>query len=129
MTVEEAGSPNRREECSNAGCLALLSGEEVTNTTINSTATETATNGTSWTLPDTLDPRELLTTAETTMMDKLTAWGYDPAHALFLFVLVLVLAFAFNYLTSGATAKMQGGNKYLLFIIVFLGILWFIGAI
>ncbi|MEA1905486.1 MAG: methanogenesis marker protein Mmp4/MtxX [Euryarchaeota archaeon] len=30
MTVKEAGSPNRREEGTNAGCLALQSGEEVT---------------------------------------------------------------------------------------------------
>jgi len=30
MTVKEVGSPNRREEGSNAGCLALQSGEEVT---------------------------------------------------------------------------------------------------
>ena len=27
---DEAGSPNRREEGSSAGCLALQSGEEVT---------------------------------------------------------------------------------------------------
>ena len=30
MTIEEAGSPTRREEGSSAGCLALQSGEEVT---------------------------------------------------------------------------------------------------
>jgi len=29
-SLDESGSPNRREEGSNAGCLALQSGEEVT---------------------------------------------------------------------------------------------------
>ena len=75
------------------------------------------------------DPRNLLATVESSVSDKLLDWGQDPFHAMFLFVLVLLVAFAFNYLTSGATAKMQGGNKYLLFIIIILGILWFLEVI
>jgi hypothetical protein len=75
------------------------------------------------------DPRGLLSSVESSVMDKLTDWGYDPAHALFLFAGVLLLAFAVNYLMSDATKRMQGGNKWILFILVIIGILWWLEVI
>ena len=96
------------------------------NTTANTTANETIIKSPAWDIPD---PRGILSSVENTVLEKLTDWGYDPAHALFLFAVVLVFAFLINYLTSGATAKMQGGNKYLLFLVILLAILWFLGVL
>jgi hypothetical protein len=96
------------------------------NTTTNTTANETISQSPALDLPD---PRGILSSIESTVIDKLTDWGYDPTHALFLFVVLLLLAFVYNWLTSGATARLQGGNKYLLFIVIFIAILWFLEVI
>ena len=98
----------------------------MTNTTTNTTANETTDQIPTLDLPD---PRGILADVEASVSDTLTNWGYDPAHALFLFGVLMLLAFALNYLTSGATAKLQGGNKWILYIIVFIGILWYLEVI
>lgn len=95
-------------------------------TTTNTTANETISQSPSWGLPDF---RGILDGVETSIIDKLVSWGYDPTHTLFLFGIILSLAFIANYLTSGATAKLQGGNKYILFIFIFILILWYLGAV
>jgi hypothetical protein len=41
----------------------------------------------------------------------------------------MLVAFILNYLTSGATARLQGGNKWILFIVVFIGILWYLEVV
>jgi hypothetical protein len=98
----------------------------MTNTTTNTTANETTAQIPALDLPD---PRGILSGVESSVMDTLTSWGYEPSHALFLFGALMLLAFALNYLTSGATARLQGGNKWILFIVVFIGILWYLEVI
>lgn len=92
----------------------------------NTTANETISQSPAF---DTLDPRGIMSGIENSVMSTLSDWGYDPAHALFLFGVLMLLAFAINYLTSGATARLQGGNKWILFLIVFIGILWYLEVI
>ena len=98
----------------------------MTNTTTNTTANETTAQIPALDLPD---PRGILADVEASVVDTLTNWGHDPVHALFLFGVLMLLAFALNYLTSGATAKLQGGNKWILYIVVFIGILWYLEVI
>lgn len=96
------------------------------NTTTNQTSDETINSVSSLELPDI---RGILSGIENAIMEKLIAWGYDPAHTMFWVVVLLGLAFIYNWMTSRATTKLQGGNKYLLFIIIFIGILWFLEVI
>ena len=96
------------------------------NTTTNTTANETISPSPAFDLPD---PRGIMSDIENSVMSMLADWGYDPAHALFLFGVLMLLAFALNYLTSNATARLQGGNKWILFLIVLIGILWYLEVI
>lgn len=107
------------ESMNQEGSPVNYSGAEVTNNT-------TITPVSSWEMPDI---RGILSGIENAIMEKLIDWGYDPAHTMFWIVVLLGLAFIYNWMTSRATTKLQGGNKYLLFIIIFIGILWFLEVI
>jgi hypothetical protein len=98
----------------------------MSNTTTNQTANETINPVSSWEMPDI---RGILSGIENAIMEKLIDWGYDPAHTMFWVVVLLGLAFIYNWMTSRATTKLQGGNKYLLLIILFIGVLWFLEVI
>jgi len=92
--------------------------------------TQAANNATTSQVADTLaaipDLRGILSSVESALEDKLIDWGQDPFHTMCLMSLLFVFAFLINCGTSNATKKLQGGNKWLLYLIVFLGILWWL---
>ena len=101
----------------------------MTNTTTNTTANETISQSSGFKLPDLPDPRGLISSAQSYTEDLLVSWDQDPFDTMFLLTGLLILVCIYFIATSGAAVRIQGGTKYLLFIVAFIGILWFLEVI
>ena len=95
----------------------------------NTTANETTNQSSGFKIPDLPDPRGIVASTQNYVADTLVDGGQDPYDTMFLFAGVLIIICIYFMATSGAAVRLQGGTKYILYILAFIVILWYLEVI